>query len=351
MAAEAEWSCPVCHGAEDALASVLPCAHQFCLGCVLRWAEKTPTCPLCRTRMVEVRFSMRGEDDYLEWGISPQEEPSEDSSLPESRASSPQGMPVQEEQEPAWTVPRATVGGIVTRLWASVFRRNQHLLNPVRPWLHRQLDETFEEQWWLAMAAESQIVQGLCFHGLDEEALVQQVQPFLGEDTRRLLRALIGVIERRCSEEAWRLLRCHAAEEEEDRLSTSPSSCGSSCPDSSSSSPSSCRESTPGPDPASCSSAAGSEEEQPPTTMEADLCGGASRPPSAPIPEEQHQPQEEPGQAAAAGPSAQGCSRSPSAPGRGRDRSPRGPRRPPKRTAPDSPDSAQPCKRPPRRRH
>ncbi|NWY61598.1 TOPRS ligase, partial [Chionis minor] len=351
MAAEAEWSCPVCYGRQDGVASVLPCAHQFCLGCVLRWAEKTPTCPLCRTRMVEVRFSMRGEDDYLEWGFAAPEEPSEDGSLPESRASSPQGMPFPEEA--AGTEARPTVGGILPEVWAELFQRNRYLLNPVRPWLRQELEEIYEEEWWMVVAGESLIVEGLCSCGPDEEALVQWVERDLGEDAEPLVHGLIEAIECRCTPEAWSMLNSVPSEEEDvsPPASPSPSSGGSSWANSSSSSPSSCRESTPGPDPASCSSAAGSEEEQPPTTMEADLCGGPSRPPSAPIPEEQHQPQEEPGQAAAAGPSAQGCSRSPSAPGRGRDRSPRGPRRPPKRTAPDSPDSAQPCKRPPRRRH
>lgn len=83
--------------------------------------------------------------------------------------------------------------------------------------------------------------------------------------------------------------------------------------------------------------------------LEAARCGRPSRPPSVPIPAEQEQPQEGPGRAEeAAGPSARGSNHSPSAPSQGRDRSPRGPRRPPKRRAPHPDDSPQPRKRLPR---
>uniref|UniRef100_A0A8D2M277 RING-type domain-containing protein n=1 Tax=Zonotrichia albicollis TaxID=44394 RepID=A0A8D2M277_ZONAL len=51
------WSCPICCDAPDDVAYAMPCGHRFCLGCILRWAERNPACPLCRRSILTVKFS------------------------------------------------------------------------------------------------------------------------------------------------------------------------------------------------------------------------------------------------------------------------------------------------------
>uniref|UniRef100_A0A8C3EQB5 Uncharacterized protein n=1 Tax=Corvus moneduloides TaxID=1196302 RepID=A0A8C3EQB5_CORMO len=36
------------------VAYAMPCGHRFCLGCILRWAERNPACPLCRRSILTV---------------------------------------------------------------------------------------------------------------------------------------------------------------------------------------------------------------------------------------------------------------------------------------------------------
>ncbi|NXB59944.1 TOPRS ligase, partial [Struthidea cinerea] len=349
MARENDGNCLICQDTPKDVTSALPCHHQFCLGCILRWTQTNPSCPLCRTPIDTIRFSERGEQDYLLFAVvSPEESPDTsshagaapillDENSPHgplvSPASPPQGALSPAEQGATGPEP---VGGLLPEVWARLFRQRQHLLDPVRPWLHERLEGIFRDQWWLVQVAQSSILHNLCLHGLNVENLVLILQNCLGEHTALLIHGLIDVIVGQCSEESQRLLFFDTGREETDSLMPSASS-SSKC---SSSRSSSSQERI------SASVPAGFSVEEVAGTSEAALQGGPSHCPPVPIPAERDQPQEEPEQAAVAGPSAQGSIQSPSAPGQGMDQSHREPRRARKRRAPSPQDSPPPNKRP-----
>uniref|UniRef100_A0A8C2YBU7 RING-type E3 ubiquitin transferase n=1 Tax=Coturnix japonica TaxID=93934 RepID=A0A8C2YBU7_COTJA len=47
MAAELDHRCTICLDSMDNASYVMPCLHQFCFGCIRRWAQTRPKCPLC----------------------------------------------------------------------------------------------------------------------------------------------------------------------------------------------------------------------------------------------------------------------------------------------------------------
>ncbi|NXE67577.1 TOPRS ligase, partial [Calcarius ornatus] len=354
MAMGTNWSCPICQGTQNDTASALPCHHRFCLGCILRWALRNPSCPLCRTLVRSIRFSEQSEWDYLQCVITPSSESPEASSqaggtpgeltvapvMSENVCHYPEVSPPSSSQETLSLPQQASAGpesmvDILPEVWAELFQRQQHLLDPVLPWLCQRLQRIFQNKWWLVQAVESSILNDLCVYGLDVETLVLRLQNSLGEGTAQLVHGLINVIVGQCSKEAQRLLRSHADEEETHRPSASTRPASSSCSSSSSSS------SYMG---ISASSPTSSNMDKEAGTSA--LHGSCSSPQSVLVPTECEQPQEEPGRAVVAGSSAQGCSHSSSTPGQVRAGSRRRPWHAQKRRAPSPQDSLQSSERP-----
>ncbi|NWR25371.1 TOPRS ligase, partial [Emberiza fucata] len=354
MAMGTNWSCPICQGTQNYVASALPCHHQFCLGCILRWALRNPSCPLCRTLIRSIRFSEQSEWDFLQCIITPSSESPEASSqaggtpgeltaaplMSENGCHYPMVSPPSSPQETLSLPQQASAGpesmaDILPEVWAELFQREQHLLDPVLPWLCQRLQRIFREKWWLVQAAESSILNDLCVYGLDVETLVLRLQNSLGEGTAQLVHGLINVIVGQCSKEAQKLLHSHADEEETHRpsASTRPASSSSS---SSSSSISYVGISVSSPTSSNMDEEAGTSA----------LHGTCRSPQSVPVPTEWDQPQEEPGRAVVTDPSAHGCSHSCSTPGQVRACSPRRPWHTQKRWAPSPQDSLQSSERP-----
>ncbi|NWZ08338.1 TOPRS ligase, partial [Agelaius phoeniceus] len=345
MATERDGNCPICQDSWKNVASALPCRHRFCLGCILRWTHRNPSCPLCRTPIETVRFSEQDEWDYVQLVItSPEELP--EAHNPAGRTpdhmdeNSPHGPQVSPPSSPQETLSPAEqgaaepepVGGLLPEVWAGLFQKNQFLLEPVRPWLCERLEQIHRGQWWLVEATESSILRYLCIYGLDVEALAQRLQLFLQGCTAPLVHDLIEAVVAQCSEEAQRILHCYTAGEEDNSQAESSSSSRSSKFSSSSS-----QDSTP------------TSEEEEAGTSEVTHHGIPSHPTPVPSPAEWDQPQkeaEQPEQPAVAGPSVQGSICSPSAPSQGRGCLPGVTRCAQKRKAARPLDSPQPSKRP-----
>nr|XP_021138973.1 uncharacterized protein LOC110356483 [Columba livia] len=201
MATEAEWSCPICHNAEDEVAYVTPCMHQFCLGCILRSAKRRSSCPLCMQTAKTIIYSVWSEEDFLEMDVPQSSDPSADG---------------HEDEQGAY------VAGLQPQVWAGLFRDSGEILEPLVSWVNEVLQGPF---WWEVAVAQGTIIATLCRYGLDEEALVRELQPFLHDQTETFVRQLIDVAAERCSEQILRqleLLEPRAAQEQQDDHTASP---------------------------------------------------------------------------------------------------------------------------------
>ncbi|XP_068033466.1 E3 ubiquitin-protein ligase Topors-like [Anomalospiza imberbis] len=367
MATETDGNCAICQNTWDDVASTLPCGHQFCRGCILRWARTNPSCPLCRGAIETVRFSDDAGDSLEIVITAPEQLPAATSSSERAPGgqdeNSPHGPVLAHPSSPQETPARA-VGGVLPEVWAELFRRRRELLDPVRTWLRQRTETMYGEQWWMARSTQSVILHALCVYGPEQEVMIQSLQAFLEEHTVPLVRGTIDIIVRHCSSGAQRLLHSHSATDEDDSPAassysgssssifssspsfSSPNNPSSPSPNSPSSSSWTC---TPASSPNSPSSSSWTlpsspqvptEEEEEAARTEATPSRGQSHPPVVPVSPEQDQPQDEAG---ASGPSVQSTSPRPSGPTQGRHCLPGRPRRSLKRKASDSPH---PCKRP-----
>ncbi|CAM9573527.1 unnamed protein product [Bubo scandiacus] len=313
MAEESERSCPICGETKDGAAYVNPCLHQFCLGCIVRWAKRKASCPLCRQTVKDILYSVRSEEDFLDMTL-------------QRRPSRPSRAGHQDEQRAADPVP---VGGFLPRVWAGFFRDCREILEPLMPWLMQQLLEMYRECWWMVDLVQADIIAHLCHYGPDEEALVRELQPLLQHRTVTFVRQLVAVMAERCRERFMQQLEprdSQAAEEQEHSPAATPG-------------PAAAPGDSPAPDPRAQEEPReelGQAEHSPAATPGPAAAPGDS---PAPDPRAQEEPREELGQAVAG----------PSAAGQDTDCSPGGSQRRPKRKASCSQEFSA-HKRPRRRR-
>lgn len=315
MATELEDRCPICLDSWEEASYVLPCLHQFCYPCIARWADSKPECPLCKRRVTSIVHSVRADDDFEERVLPP---PAAASPVVRPTAGAPAHAAAQGLRGPAAPQPPAAghlrmeaLGGFHVYVWAFVFRVHPAVLDPLLPWLQRELGQLVEDAQAVP-AAQSLVISSLRFFGLDEEALIQLLQPSLGRRTRSFVQQLIDTVVRRCSEEARRRMGLGSARAAGGREGSPEAAPG----------PAASRGGSPAPGP--------------------ELRGGPGSAPSDPAGTrgEQAEPQEDPQEPVPGS----------SAPSRSSQRCLGRPRRAPKRRAGSPEDPSQPPRKPPRRR-
>ncbi|XP_065518775.1 E3 ubiquitin-protein ligase Topors-like isoform X2 [Lathamus discolor] len=228
MAMELETPCPICLDSLEDASYVMPCLHQFCYTCILRWAESKPECPLCKWRVSSIVHSVRGDDDFEEHIIPPPAVPPVMVQLAGGAEEHPASQHLQHPASPrpagAGPLPLAPVGGFHAYVWASLFRVYPTVLQPVLPWLQQELGQLLGNAQEVA-AVQSLVTSSLRYFGLDAGALIQLLQGSLCRHTRSFVQQLIDNVVNRCSGEARRCLGLedvHAAGRQEDSPTVAP---------------------------------------------------------------------------------------------------------------------------------
>ena len=155
-----------------------PCQHQLCYGCAIWWANKKPSCAVCGHQITTIRYSERSDDDYLECAVPQPAAHSEDS--------------LQDEQGPAEPVLIPPEHNFPAEVWAAFFKDHQGDLEPLLHWLQEEIQEASSSDWWEVEVGQWTTVNFLCEHGLDEEALVRELQPITNGDVLPFVRRLIS---------------------------------------------------------------------------------------------------------------------------------------------------------------
>ncbi|XP_040396681.1 E3 ubiquitin-protein ligase Topors-like [Cygnus olor] len=209
MATALDTRCPICLDSWVNPSYVVPCLHRFCFACIQQWAETKPECPLCKGRVSSVVHSVQADDSFKEIVIQP---PVEAPIIIRLRGRVfIRYHTAALETQAASLLPRPLVGGLQPHIWASLFREHPALFQPLLPWLCQELGQMFGDNHWEASVVENLVVSNLSLFGLDEEPLVQLLQPFLERRTAEFVHQLIIIAVEQCNEEAHHLLDNRAA--------------------------------------------------------------------------------------------------------------------------------------------
>ncbi|XP_021237197.1 uncharacterized protein LOC110390269 [Numida meleagris] len=151
MATELDRRCPICLDSMDDASHVMPCLHQFCFGCIRRWIETRPKCPLCKRRVRSILHLVRADDSFEEFVVG--------------------------RHERARRAPQHQMQAVPIRV--PIFCLHPCVLEPLLPWLRRELRQLFGADGRAAFLTHRLVISGLCLFGLDEGALTLRLSSSL----------------------------------------------------------------------------------------------------------------------------------------------------------------------------
>ncbi|XP_035169849.1 E3 ubiquitin-protein ligase Topors-like [Oxyura jamaicensis] len=65
--------CPICLDRFDNVAYLDSCLHRFCFRCIQEWSKNKAECPLCKQPFLSIFHTVRAEDDFEEYILTPTE--------------------------------------------------------------------------------------------------------------------------------------------------------------------------------------------------------------------------------------------------------------------------------------
>lgn len=86
-----------------------------------------------------------------------------------------------------------------SEVWTSLFREHSEIFSPLWPWVHQM----HRAAWWDVAVLKANVIACLCHYRLDEEALVQELQPFLQTQMARFVQQLIDITVDKCATKSF----------------------------------------------------------------------------------------------------------------------------------------------------
>ncbi|XP_021238067.1 E3 ubiquitin-protein ligase Topors-like, partial [Numida meleagris] len=83
--------CPICLDKFDNIAYLGYCWHRFCFRCIQEWSKTKAECPLCKQPFFSIFHTIRAEDDFQEYTVTPSGE---------AALSSPEGSTTSSAESP-----------------------------------------------------------------------------------------------------------------------------------------------------------------------------------------------------------------------------------------------------------
>jgi len=184
--------CPICLQDFEIPCLLDKCFHQFCIFCILQWAEITASCPLCKSSFNTFVYDVKSSTDYKIYLYHVDH--ARNLKKKKSQISIPVQFPLTEAHAKRRLLYYRS-GRVIHSELALLFSRLQRdlqssdsrkkmLLFKAEEWIIRELQALLEEQDVLLL---HQFILSLLEEGHTLEKCLEALRPFLFEKTERFV--------------------------------------------------------------------------------------------------------------------------------------------------------------------